>query len=503
MKNIAVLLLLGTLIGCNTPHIEWVCTTPDEQWVVQDIEAAESVYEYDVEVYPEKELQTIDGFGSCFNELGWTSLNRLSVRDRETIMQELFSPGTGANFTICRMPVGANDFSRNWYSYDETDGDFAMEDFSIEQDRETLIPFIHNALKYNPDLKIWASPWSPPTWMKYNKHYASRSSRAMEEMIRERMAYQLEGADETARAQAMERIRTMFDPKFQNDLAPEKEGREGTDMCIQEEAYLKAYALYFAKFIEGYRKEGIDIFAVMPQNEFNSAQTFPSCCWTAAGLANFIGSFLGPAMEELGVDLYFGTMERPTEALVDTVLLDARSGKYIKGVGFQWAGKEALPGIHKRYPDLKLYQTEQECGDGRNDWEGAMYSWDLMKYYLNNGVSVYEYWNTSLLEGGISRWGWAQNSLVVVDSMENTYRFSYEYYVLKHASHFVLSGAKKLETWGEDGDLLAFMNPDRSLVVIVANRGEEKRIFQMKIGNHMIAPELKPNSLNTLKISGF
>ena len=89
-------------------------------------------------------------------------------------------------------------------------------------------------------------------------------------------------------------------------------------MFIQEEQYLAAYALYFKRFIEGYKNEGINIFAVMPQNEFNSAQTFPSCCWTAAGLANFIGSYLGPAMDSLGVEVYFGTMERPAEALVDT-----------------------------------------------------------------------------------------------------------------------------------------------------------------------------------------
>ena len=81
-------------------------------------------------------------------------------------MQELFEPGKGANFTICRMPVGANDFSREWYSYDETDGDFTMENFSIDNDRETLMPFIKDAKKYRPDLAIWASPWSPPSWMR-------------------------------------------------------------------------------------------------------------------------------------------------------------------------------------------------------------------------------------------------------------------------------------------------------------------------------------------------
>jgi glucosylceramidase len=81
------------------------------------------------------------------------------------------------NFTICRMPVAVNDFARDRYSYDETEGDFEMKNFSIVNDLQTLVPFIKNAKQYNPALKIWASPWSPPTWLKYNKHYACASTR--------------------------------------------------------------------------------------------------------------------------------------------------------------------------------------------------------------------------------------------------------------------------------------------------------------------------------------
>lgn len=462
---VAISIFTLTLSGCQKPaSIEWITTTASAPWTKNEVTIREAPGMADVQVFPDKELQTIEGFGSCFNELGWTSLNVLKEDDRESIMRELFSPGVGANFTVCRMPVGANDFALNWYSYDETEADFAMQDFSVENDRKTLIPFIKNALKYNPGLKIWASPWSPPTWMKYNKHYASRSSK-------------------------------------NNDLPVEREGREGSDMFIQEDAYLKAYALYFQRFIEAYRKEDIGIFMVMPQNEFNSAQIFPSCCWTAKGLARFIGNYLGPAMEEIGVEIYFGTMERPSEALVDTVLQDDLSSKYIKGIGFQWAGKDALPGLNKKYPRMELYQTEQECGDGKNDWTGAMHSWELMKHYLNNGVSVYEYWNTSLLEGGISRWGWAQNSLVVVDKDTRDYRYTLEYYVMKHASHYVIPGAKRIETNGTYDDLLAFKNPDNSVVLIIANQEDEPRTVHLKIGDSGISPELEPHSLHTLRIS--
>jgi glucosylceramidase len=120
-------------------------------------------------------LQTVEGFGACFNELGWTSLQALGEADRQKILREMFAPGGGANFTLCRMPVGANDFSRDWYSYDETPDDFELRHFNIGNDLETLAPFIKGAQRYNPALQLWASPWSPPTWMKRNKAYWCRA----------------------------------------------------------------------------------------------------------------------------------------------------------------------------------------------------------------------------------------------------------------------------------------------------------------------------------------
>ncbi len=486
--------------ACTQPKLaKLVTTTENKAWTSQsDIIPSSNSSTADVIVDLTKTQQTMQGFGTCFNELGWTSLNTLKSEDREAIMKELFSPGVGANFTICRMPVGANDFSINWYSYNETEGDFGMAKFSIENDKSTLIPFIKNAQKYLPGLEIWASPWSPPSWMKYNKHYASRSSLSMAEMAK-KYAEQRKAQGDTTKLGGF--FSKVLNPKYQNDLPIDKEGKEGTDMFIQDEKYLNAYALYFSKFVDAYKNEGIKISAVMPQNEFNSAQIFPSCCWTAKGLANFIGSYLGPAMEKKEVEILFGTMERPKEALVDTILTDPKSGKYVKGVGFQWAGKDALPGINKRYPKLKFYQSEQECGDGQNDWKGVLHSWDLMKHYLNNGVSVYEYWNTSLLKGGISRWGWAQNSLVVVDANTKTYNYSNEYYLLKHVSHFVQPGAKKLETDGEYKDVLAFVNPDQTIVIVVANQEQTEKSVNIKIGDKIYSPKLEPNSFNTLTIN--
>ncbi len=478
MKSLYLYSFAGALFSlfasCTfQPRAEWVTTTDSIPWVKQpDILSAslDTIPNIDVTVCVDEPQQQIDGFGACFNELGWLSLNKLSPNEREDIMQELFFPDEGANFTICRMPVGANDFSRDWYSYNETDGDFAMKQFTVANDLQTLIPFIRNAQKYQPELRLWASPWCPPSWMKYNKHYAS--------------AYTGENYDE----------------KYRNGLPLDKVGREGTDMFIQDSLYLRAYALYFSKFIEAYKEQGIPIFAVMPQNEFNSAQVFPSCCWTASSLARFIGEYLGPAMEDLGVEVMFGTMERSNELLVDTIFTDSLCSKYIKGAGFQWAGKNAIPGIHKRYPGMKLYQTEQECGDGKNDWKGAMYSWSLMQHYLNNGAVAYMYWNISLDEGGISRWGWAQNSLVVVDPATKKYRYTPEYYVLKHVSHYVQPGARKLATDGAYTNLLAFRNPDKSIVVVIANETSDNRLVSLRVEDRVYQPVLQAHSISTLLI---
>ena len=253
------------------PAIQWIVTTQTAPWQSQpSLTMQPPTSMPGVFVRTDMPLQTIQGFGACFNELGWDALNDLSAADRASIMHELFAPGVGANFTICRMPMGANDFSRDWYSYTETPGDFTLADFTIAHDHDTLIPFIKNALQYQPALQLWASPWSPPTWMKHNQHYAAALPSPLQV-----------GVD--------------------NGLRADQVGAEGSDMFIQDERYYAAYARYFGRFIDEYRALGIDIGMVMPQNEFNSPQVFPSCTWTPTGLARFL-AHLGPDMAARAVD---------------------------------------------------------------------------------------------------------------------------------------------------------------------------------------------------------
>lgn len=412
--------------------------------------------------------RAMEGFGACFNELGWTSLSALSEADRDSVMRELFDPAAGARLSYCRMPIGANDFATGPYSCDETDGDFELKDFSIEHDRKTLVPFIHAAQRHQPKLRVWASPWTPPSWMKRNHFYA------------EAKGYPQMGFKD-------------------NGIRADQVGHEGEDMFVQEPRYYDAYARYFGRFIDAYKAEGIRVGMVMPQNEFNSAQNFPSCTWTAEGLARFL-EHLGPEMEKRGVDVFFGTLERGNAKLLETVMADKASGGFVKGVGTQWAGKNALPAIHREFPRLAIYQSEQECGDGRNAWSYTSYCWQLMKHYFRSGACGYMYWNIATDKSGASTWGWKQNSLVSVDTEAKTFRYNPDYYLLKHLTHFVDVGARLVEATGSCDDALAFVNPDGGVVVMLGNELAEAQLVQVQVGERAVAVELPASSIGTVSV---
>jgi glucosylceramidase len=444
-----------------------VTTTKDAPWQVQPL--AKPGWRWDalnLNVDPSAKAQTMEGFGACFNELGWTSLQKLSEADRESVMREFFDPIAGARFTLCRMPVGANDFSLGPYSYDETKDDFELKQFSIDHDHATLVPFIKSAQRHQPALRLWASPWTPPSWMKKNGFYAEAASRRGQK---------------------------------ENGIRPDQVGHEGEDMFRVEEPYLRAYAKYFGQFIDAYSDAGIRVGMVMPQNEFNSAQNFPSCTWTPAGLAQFIRR-LGPKMTSRKVAVFFGTFERGDPKLLKEVMADPEAARFITGLGVQWAGKNALPELHQDFPQLKIYQSEQECGDGTNTWEYTMYCWQLMKHYLRSGTSAYMYWNISLDQGGLSTWGWAQNSLVTVDPATKSFHYNHDYYLMKHLSHFVEVGAKRVATSGTCDDALGFLNPDGALVVLLRNASLRDQTVEIRAGGRVTTAGLLPDSISTLRI---
>lgn len=462
----ALFISFSFVAALSAQRVEWVSTTDNNRWQTSNkvkLEKALAGTQFDITITGEK-AQVIDGFGGCFSELGWDALMELSETERNKVIYNLFNPQE-ANFNYNRMPMGASDFGMNFYSFNDVADDFAMDNFSIARDRHILLRFIKAAQKENPGMHIFASPWSPPAWMKTNNHYASTAS-----------------------------------TKGFNGLPAERNNTKDATGFRMLDGYLKAYALYFSKFIRAYEKEGVTISAVYPQNEPCSNQVFPSCKWRSEDLAFFISDYLGPKFEEDGIktDIYFGTVNTSIADYVRTALNNEKAAKYIKGVGFQWSGKKAIPIISKEYPHLKYVQTESECGNGANIWSQAEYTWSLMHQYLTNGASVYAYWNLILDQTGVSPWGWRQNSLITIDKETKEVKYNPEYYIMKHISKYVLPGAYRLIT-NERTDHLAFQNPDGQIVVVIVNQEETDKEMNIGYKDKMISLKVKAKSFNTIK----
>jgi len=435
-------------------NIKWYATTKDNPWHERFVtgEEAQSSVAFDGQYY-----QEMEGFGGCFNELGQVALLKLREEKRKKLFELLFLPeADGLRFNFCRMPIGASDYATKWYSYNETPDDFEMKHFSIDNDRQYLLPYIKEAYQYNPEMKLFASPWSPPTWMKFPQAY-----------------------------------------------------NYGT--LTWEEKYLKAYALYFAKFVKAYEAEGIHIHQIHVQNEPMSSQKFPSCIWTGEQFAEFIGKYLGPLFERENIDteIWLGTLNGPeTDSrflytryndYANLVLHDKDAYKYIKGISYQWAGKYAVAVTRESWPEKRLMQSENECGDGKNTWEYARYIFEMARTYLANGVGSYIYWNMVLLPEGESTWGWKQNSLITVYPESGDYTLNYEYYVMKHYSRFVRPGARRLGLKGHwVGTSVAFENPDGRIVVVTANPFKREMAVEFSFKDKRMNLVLEADSFNTI-----
>lgn len=391
-----------------------------------------------------------EGFGGCFNELSQIALLQLPEEKRKEAYDMLFSKeADGLRFDFCRIPIGASDYAESWYSLNETDSDYEMAHFSIERDKKYLLPYIKEALKRNPEMKFFASPWSPPTWMKHPKAY-----------------------------------------------------NYGTLVWTPEN--LKAYALYLALFIESYEREGVHIHQLHVQNEPVSSQKFPSCIWTREQFAEFIGKYLGPLFEERGIQtkIWLGTLNAPEtddRALhtrfnhyANLVLHDPDANRYIEGVSYQWAGKYAVQITHAAFPEKKLLQSENECGNGENSWQYANYLFEMFHHYITNGVCAYTYWNMVLAPGGESTWGWKQNSLLTASDKLS---YHYEFYLMKHFARYVVPSARRIKLTGHFcGNAVLFQNPNGTQVLICQNPFKKETCFSFA-GTVISLP---PQSINTI-----
>ena len=472
LKFSLILIMLFSFKITTAQKAKMVYTTETERWVEtkKAVKLINSNSEADIIVYKDNLLQKIDGIGGCFNEIGWEALTALPNEASKQVFKDLFSED-GCNFSMCRIPLGASDYALSYYSSNDVPEDFEMRDFNIDRDRHILIPYIKEALKVNPDLHIWASPWSPPAWMKVNEHYSMRSGN-FENAIKG------------------------------NKMNPGAQILNNATAFKMQERYLKAYALYFSKFVQAYKNEGVELFSIQPQNEIAFQPNWPSCTWRPEDMAYFLNGFLGPQFEKdnLDTEIWLGTVNSSNPNYVKTILEFKDAAKYISGVGFQWGGAKSIPTVHKDFPNLKLMQTENKCGEHENDWTSVARSWNDFVHYFNNGTGSYMYWNMVLDETGKSAWGWPQNSMVVIDKQSKKIKYTDEYYLFKHLSHFVQPGDHFLKS-SEGKNHLAFKLKDGRVMVLVNNPDKENKIIKIKVGSQTISAELKATSINTILVS--
>ncbi|MEA4939741.1 MAG: glycoside hydrolase family 30 beta sandwich domain-containing protein [Christensenella sp.] len=442
-------------------NVSWYFSNEQAQWQQKTCERADTP----PSLAPDgRTYQRMEGFGGCFNELGYRALSHLSAEDRAALFTELYAPDH-ANFNLCRLPIGANDYAEDWYSLDETPGDFALEKFSIERDKRCLIPYIKEAQTYQPEMKLFASPWSPPTWMK--------------------------------------------NPPVYN-----------WGKLVWTPENLSAYANYFAKFVLAYAEQGVHIDQIHVQNEPVANQKFPSCMWTGEELRVFIRDYIGPVLKRQcpSTELWLGTINAPGcdynrlifdkwatedyDYFANIVLSDERALAFIAGVSYQWGGKIAIQRTFESWwPRVRLMQSENECGFGDNTWDYALYVWTMMKHYIGNGAESYLYWNPVLEPVGRSTWGDPQNAMVTVDPASKRYTLNPDYYVMKSASAIVQRGAVRLGMTGVwAADTLAFQNPDGSLALSVFNPFCEVRSVTLLHNGETLRFPLEPRSVNSILI---
>lgn len=488
----SLLLVGGTVYAQN---FTWISSVENKTWWQErKIKLQpETVQTPLLEIEGTEEGTVFKAWGTTFNELDWDALLMLTRDEQEEIMHNLFAPEGDLKFTRGRISMNCNDYGRSWYSCDEVQGDLELRYFNIERDKRSIIPLIRAAQKYNTGLTFWASPWSPPSWMKINNDYPVVSSRhnQADKSVDYLLYGSVEGIDEDEMKFLGER-----NGKFPRKLATQ-------DYFIQDVRYLRAYANYFCKFIDAYKEQGVNIDMVIYQNEAYSYTPYPGCAWTADGTIRFNRDYLAPTLKvkHPDVKLYIGTFNTNRRDYVEKILSDEKLRNSIDGVAFQWEGREILPDIRRQYPDLHYICSESECGNGSMDWKAGEHTFFLISDNIGNGCDEWFNWNFLLPDRGTSPWGWNQNALIQIDSKTRKFRYTPEYYAVKHFSHYIVPGSKmvgySLCTKERNTPVVVYSTPERKYVVVVGNFDNQSQQLTLKLGKRYLNVTLQPHSFNT------
>ncbi len=383
--------------------------------------------------------QNIEGFGGAFTEAAAVTLAKLPETAQEEILRAYFDPIQGHGYNLCRTHINSCDFATGNYAYTEVDGDTALEHFTIARDRQALIPLILRARKMTGDsLRLFASPWSPPAWMKTN-------------------------------------------------------GQMNRGGKLKSE-YRDTWARYLARYVQEYRRAGIDIWGLTVQNEPEATQSWDSCLYTAEEERDFVRDFLGPTLAREGLGtiriIIWDHNRDELFARAKGILDDPEAARYVWGVGFHWYVADRFENIafvHDAYPDKVLLLTEAcvEHGPHAGDWlSGERYARSII-HDLNHWAAGWVDWNILLDEqGGPNHVGNYCSAPIIADTQTGKIYYQSSYYALGHFARFLRPGSHRIlcATNRDDLEATAVASPDGTVAVVALNRSDEPLDFRLEAG---------------------
>jgi len=398
--------------------------------------------------------QEILGFGGAFTESSSSIYKSLDSNKKEEIIEAYFGP-TGNQYNMGRTHINSCDFSLENYAHCDTPGDIDLSTFSISRDKKMIIPFIKEALKHSTaEIKILASPWSPPAWMKTNK-----------------------------------------------------EMNNGGKLINK---FRSSWANYYCKYIEYYEKEEIPIWGISIQNEPEAKQTWDSCLYTAEEERDFIKYFLGPALEHHNLlSKKVVIWDHNRDIMLERarkVLNDPNAAKYVWGTGFHWYNGDhfdAVQQVHDEFPNKNLIFTEgcQENGPHIGSWKlGERYATSIIND-LNRWTRAWLDWNLILNEnGGPNHVGNYCSAPIIVDTQSDTILYQSSYYYIGHFSRFLKRGDQIVKTKLESKKLLGLSSINKSdeLTSVVMNKSDQDIHFTFSTDETKIKLKIPSRSIITI-----
>ncbi len=416
--------------------------------------------EVSIFVNPNKTFQEFMGIGGAITDASAEVFAKIGAKKQQELLQAYFSQ-EGIGYNVIRTNIHSCDFSPASYTYIE-EGDGELKTFSIEHDKEFRIPMIKRAAEIIKDnMVFYASPWSPPAFMKTNK-----------------------------------------DMLHGGKLLPE---------------YNQAWANYYVKFIEAYEAEGIPVWGVTIQNEPMAVQRWESCIYTAEEERDFLKKYLGPTFEKAGMgDKNIVVWDHNRDLLshrANTIFEDPEAAKYAWGIGFHWyetwTGGEPkydnLKNIKESFPSKNLLFTEgcQEKFDNSQyqRWSNAERYGNSMINDFNSGVVGWTDWNILLDEtGGPNHVGNFCFAPVHADTKTGELIYTPSYYYIGHFSKFIKPKALRVSTTTSRSTIesTTFKNTDGSMVTVVMNKTDDKINYNFMVNDGKTTLEIPPHSMQTL-----